>query len=747
MGNVLRRLFRTGVIAAWCVAGSLVAAAGAEPQPAGDAVGAKMQAGTIQGWRGDGTGRYPAADPPTTWSRLSKAARGLRCQAGEPKEGDAGTPMPDGVARQWLILGPVPVPADANPKKELLPGEAAFAPSDGDKAGGCTWKTATLDTAYLDFPRLLAPATPANDTVAYACTRIYSESGGPFRVNITCIGDLRVYLNGKPAPAAFVGRARLDLVKGWNRLLIRLAPGHSDQTPREIDWYVVPVFFAFQGTDADYEQTNIAWRANLPGAYPAFYGGGMGLSSPLIVGERMYMLCEPHDLVCLRKTDGKVLWVRRSSYAEVADEAERKNPAYADAAAAAAKLDAIAETLVAGGASGPMDKLFEQKIEQERLVQKAMKAVDGEKYKIESGTDVGFSGFTPLTDGKCIWTWSASGVSACYDLDGNRKWIRLDRRPAVEHGFTSSPALADGKLVVFMRDVMAFDAATGKLVWVNPVVGNDGFNPGGYFHGSLMAVDLAGTPAVALANGMILRARDGATLYGSRETTRQGVASPVVDFGEPGRAAGRNLIFVSSGNQMAVHELPDPAAGPLKLQSEPYVPPPPGTPYYPPKRPAGGGAKTWPLDLPTRIIDVNAPGFPKHYLPWVLSSPLVHDGLVYLVNNAGVLSVVDLAAGQVLYRKMLDLDVFQAHNEGAARGIGSSPTLAGKYIYVVGNNGATVVFEPGRTFKQVAKNKIESYILSTHWAARQERFMCNPVFDGKRMYVRGEEYLYAIEGK
>ena len=134
----------------------------------------------------------------------------------------------------------------------------------------------------------------------------------------------------------------------------------------------------------------------------------MGLSAPVIVGERMYMLCEPHDLVCLRKADGKVLWVRRNSYAEAADEADRKNPAYAEAAAAVAKLDAIADALVAGQAT---DKLFEQKVELERQVQKAMKAVDGEKYKIDSGTDVGFSGFTPLTDGKCVWTWSASGVS------------------------------------------------------------------------------------------------------------------------------------------------------------------------------------------------------------------------------------------------------------------------------------------------------------------------------------------------
>jgi hypothetical protein len=97
-----------------------------------------------------------------------------------------------------------------------------------------------------------------------------------------------------------------------------------------------------------------------------------------------------------------------------------------------------------------------------------------------------------------------------------------------------------------------------------------------------------------------------------------------------------------------------------------------------------------------------------------------------------------------VYQKLLDLDVFQAHNEGAARGVGASLALAGGHLYVVGNNGATLVFEPGRTYKQVAKNKIENVVMVGHWAERQERFMANPVFDGKRLYLRGEGGLWAI---
>jgi hypothetical protein len=127
-----------------------------------------------------------------------------------------------------------------------------------------------------------------------------------------------------------------------------------------------------------------------------------------------------------------------------------------------------------------------------------------------------------------------------------------------------------------------------------------------------------------------------------------------------------------------------------------------------------------------------------------MSTPVVNDGLAYLLNNSGVLSIIDVTEAKIVSQKMLDLDHFQLHNEGAARGIGSSPALAGKYLYFVGNNGATVILEPGRTFKQIAKNRIENVVLPGHWAERQERFEANPVFDGKRLYIRGEANLYAI---
>jgi hypothetical protein len=137
---------------------------------------------------------------------------------------------------------------------------------------------------------------------------------------------------------------------------------------------------------------------------------------------------------------------------------------------------------------------------------------------------------------------------------------------------------------------------------------------------------------------------------------------------------------------------------------------------------------------------------PHFYFPATTSSPLVYDGLLYSVDIDGTLSVVDIAAGKVLYQKMLDVNLLNHHNMKAARGLGSSPAQAGKYIYIFGNQGTAVVLEAGRVFKQVAKNRLENSLGIGQWYEHQESSISSPVFDGDRLYYRAEENLYCIGG-
>jgi hypothetical protein len=102
------------------------------------------------GWRGNWTGLYGQADPPAQWARtLRGIVPAMTCQAAKPAPAAvAGAQdLKDGLARDWLIIGPFSVAdsaADFN--KEQIPNEADLAPKEGDAVGQLTWKR-------LEIPR------------------------------------------------------------------------------------------------------------------------------------------------------------------------------------------------------------------------------------------------------------------------------------------------------------------------------------------------------------------------------------------------------------------------------------------------------------------------------------------------------------------------------------------------------------------------------------------------------------------
>jgi hypothetical protein len=149
-------------------------------------------------------------------------------------------------------------------------------------------------------------------------------------------------------------------------------------------------------------------------------------------------------------------------------------------------------------------------------------------------------------------------------------------------------------------------------------------------------------------------------------------------------------------------------------------------------------------------------GYGRIQMCQMIASPLVHDGLIYVVDQTGYLYVVDAQTQNLVYEHDLALgkawpfDFY--HNLDWGWGLlYASPILAGKHIYVFGINGTSVVFEPGREYKEVAKNRIEDcqivamYTDSGHEIP--EFFASSPVAEGKRIYVRGGNYLYCLGEK
>jgi hypothetical protein len=153
---------------------------------------------------------------------------------------------------------------------------------------------------------------------------------------------------------------------------------------------------------------------------------------------------------------------------------------------------------------------------------------------------------------------------------------------------------------------------------------------------------------------------------------------------------------------------------------------------------------------------------PKYKIDTTISdfftaSPLYHDGLLYCLGNWGRLVVVDTqkytTADAVVYTSFLPFDLKNSFSrKSVGFGIVASPALAGKHIYMIDSAGCVLVLDPGREYKQVAKNNIDETVPEgwdpKHWMGpHHEQTAAALTFDGSRIYIRGEQYLYCVGKK
>ena len=664
------------------------------------------------GWRGDGNGRYPAADPPVTWGRASKAIEELGAQVRKPKPEDKGQPVPEGVIRGWLTLGPVHIPEGKSAKDDFGTDEAKLAPDAGDKLGDLEWKAVAIDTSWLHFWPMYNKAVPsATGVVAYAHTWIYSAEGKPVFLNVMLSSTAKIWLNGKDLGVfgANGSRVPLALDKGWNRLLLRVAPLlTTDWSKGVMQWHFNAAFF---GTERSaFESRNILWSTPMP-------DNGPGVGSPILVGDKLFVPAEASALLCASAVDGKVLWARSCTYADAATPEERQTNAdvFAEVEPLATRVrESLQAYCDAPGKYVADAKSRAERIADERKINTLMKKVDPVKYGGQSNGEAGESAPTPVSDGRHVYVLYGSGLVACYDLEGNRTWATVIGTRHNEHGYCASPCLVDGKVIIKASSYLgavALDGKTGAVVTPVPLWKSKGLA----MMSSPLPVTAGGEKLVVQSFGVITRAKDGKILEQTFTPPYYNIGdyvSPTVE----GRVICSSLLGKGGGMRFVFQTLPDTIGDPLVM-----------------------------ADAKECEYDVRA--FPCWFSYDHCASPLLYQGLAYAVSVDGVLTVMDAATGKVVYQKMLDLSPLMYHNGPIVRaGCSSSPTLGGKYIYIWDDQGATVVIEPGRTFKQVARNRIEQ-LWFRYGPERNECTISNPVFRGHKLFYRGEVNLYCIGEK
>jgi outer membrane protein assembly factor BamB len=290
-----------------------------------------------------------------------------------------------------------------------------------------------------------------------------------------------------------------------------------------------------------------------------------------------------------------------------------------------------------------------------------------------------YASATPATDGRIVVAWFGSQGIHAYDVEGNPLWkVDVGRVnmgaydiPTYEWGPASSPVIWNG-LVLVQCDtqadsfLIALDAATGKTVWKTE---RDEIPSWG---SPTVAVTPAGPALVTNASNFI-RGYDPRT---GRELWRFGGSSKIT---APTPIFSDGLFIVASGRA--------------------------------PERPIFAVR-------PDGSIAWSKTGRGS-YMP----TPIVYNGIVYVLGNNGVFDAYELQTGAEIYRQRLP---------HLGSGFSGSPVAADGRIYLANEDGEILVVAAGREFRHVATNVMGELLMAT------------PALSDGVMYVRSAGSLFAI---
>ena len=292
-----------------------------------------------------------------------------------------------------------------------------------------------------------------------------------------------------------------------------------------------------------------------------------------------------------------------------------------------------------------------------------------------------FAAPTPVTDGALVYAYFGAEGLYTYDFQGQLKWSwKTGGIASFGVGVGTSPVL-HGEIVIVQCDedngeksfIVGLDRKTGKEVW------RTGRNIEVSWATPIL-VTSGGRDELVTAGNQAIIGYDPAT---GRELWRmQGLESNAV----PSPVAGDGIVVLSAG--------------------------------YPAKvavavRPGGSGDVTqtdrvlWKYDKGTA------------YVP----SPILVNGLVYLVTDRGLVSCLDAKTCKV-------------HYEGGRPPVGASymasPIAVAGHLLLSSMDGDTVVLKAGTTHEIVRSNPLG------------EPIAASPAVVAGRIYIRSEQHLFAI---
>jgi outer membrane protein assembly factor BamB len=304
-----------------------------------------------------------------------------------------------------------------------------------------------------------------------------------------------------------------------------------------------------------------------------------------------------------------------------------------------------------------------------------------------------YASASPATDGRIVVAWFGSQGVHAFDMSGKRLWSvdigRVDMGaydiPNYEWGPASSPIIWND-LVLLQCDtqadsfVLALDAATGKTVWKTERDELPSW-------GSPTVVDTAGGPELVTNASKFVRGYDPRS---GKELWRLGGSSKIT---APTPISADGLIVVASGRA-------------------------PERPIFAVRHGARGD-----LTLPDGMSSSSAIAWSYTGRGSYMPTPLIYDGIVYVLGNNGVFVAYELKSGAEIYRQRLP---------HLGSGFSASPVAADGRIYISNEDGEILVVAAGREFRHIATNQMGELLMAT------------PALSDRMMFVRSSSSLFAI---
>jgi outer membrane protein assembly factor BamB len=300
---------------------------------------------------------------------------------------------------------------------------------------------------------------------------------------------------------------------------------------------------------------------------------------------------------------------------------------------------------------------------------------------------------TPATDGERLYVYFGNVGLFAYSLDGKLLWTtRFDPQPMyLDFGTAASPVVHDGRVFVVHDNegksfVAALDAKTGKQLWqmerdIKAPQGSGWSSPFIWKHQQRTELIVIGRQ-----HAISYSPDSGKENWRLRGLTGQSTPTPV---------AADGLLFLATGSQgennRPVFAVRPGASGDVSLakgeESNAFVA------WFHPRASA------------------------------YTSSPLVYRGLMYVVNDNGVLTVFDAKTGKEIYK---------ARAGGSGNTFSASPWAADGKVYLLSEDGHTFVIEAGDKYVELAKNSMD------------EMSFASPALASNTIFMRTQTKLYRI---